>query len=67
LGSDFLWESFIVALCIFVLDLDPSNSEFGLRFNDFSWKPSFALELGRISIPLGSLGLTIQIRRHSIS
>jgi hypothetical protein len=34
---------------------------------DFGWKPSFVLELGRISIPLDSLGLMLQIRRHSIS
>jgi hypothetical protein len=60
------WESWIVALCIFVLDLDPTNSEFGLRLKDFGWKPSFVLELGIISIPLNSLGLRLQIRRHSI-
>jgi hypothetical protein len=28
------WESWIVASCIFVLDLDPPNSEFGLRLKD---------------------------------
>jgi hypothetical protein len=50
-----------------VLDLDSSNYEFGLRLKDFRWKPSFVLELGRISIPLDSLGLRLQIRRHSIS
>jgi hypothetical protein len=50
-----------------VLDLDPPNFEFGLRLKDFGWKPSFVLELGRISIPLDSLGLMLQIRRHSIS
>jgi hypothetical protein len=61
------WESWIVASCIFVLDVDPPNSEFGLRLKDFGWKPSFVLELGRISIPLDSLGLRLQIRRHSIS
>jgi hypothetical protein len=62
-----LWESWIVASFIFVLDLDSSNYEFGLRLKDFRWKPSFVLELGRISIPLDSLGLRLQIRRHSIS
>jgi hypothetical protein len=66
LGSDLLVGSWIVALCIFVLDHDPSNSEFGLRLKDFSWKPSFVLELGRISIPLDSVGLRLQIRRYSI-
>jgi hypothetical protein len=30
LGLDLLVGSWIVALCIFVLDHDPSNSEFGL-------------------------------------
>jgi hypothetical protein len=33
--------SWIVALCIFVLDHDPSNSEFGLRLRDFGWNPNF--------------------------
>jgi hypothetical protein len=27
----------IVASCIFVLDLDPPNFEFGLRLKDFGW------------------------------
>jgi hypothetical protein len=49
-----------------VFDLDLPNSEFGLRLKDFGWKPSLVLELGRISIPLDSLGLRLQIRRHSI-
>jgi hypothetical protein len=61
------WESWIVASCMFVLDLDPPNSEFGLRLKDFGRKPSFVLELSRISIPLDSLGLRLQIHRHSIS
>jgi hypothetical protein len=56
-----------VASCIFVLDLDPPNSKFSLRLKEFGWKPSFVLELGRISISLDSLGLRLQIRRHSIS
>jgi hypothetical protein len=34
-------ESWIVASCIFVLDHDLSNSEFGLRLKDFGWNPSF--------------------------
>jgi hypothetical protein len=61
------WGSWIVALCIFVLDHDPSNSEFGLWLKDFGWKPSFVLELGRISIPLESVGLRLQIHRDNIS
>jgi hypothetical protein len=61
------WESWIVASCIFVLDRDPPNSEFGLRSKDFGWKPCFVLGLGRISVPLDSLVLRLQIRRHSIS
>jgi hypothetical protein len=47
--------------------MTPSNSEFDLRLKDFGWKPSFVFELGRVSIPLDSLGLRLQIRRHSIS
>jgi hypothetical protein len=50
-----------------VLDHDPSSSEFGLRLKDFGSKPSFVLELGRISIPLELVGLRIQNHRHSIS
>jgi hypothetical protein len=55
------------SLSIFVLDHDPSNSEFGLRLKDFGWKPSFVFELGRISILLDSMGLRLQIHRYSIS
>jgi hypothetical protein len=54
-------------LCIFVLDHDPLNSEFGLRLKDFGWNPSSLGEFGRISIPLDSVGLRLQIRRYSIS
>jgi hypothetical protein len=61
------WGSWIVALCIFVLDHDPSNSEFVLRLKDFGWKPSFFLELGRISIPLDLVGLRLQNCWDSIS
>jgi hypothetical protein len=59
------WESWIVASCIFVLDLDPPIFEFDLRLKNFGWKPSFVLELGRILIPLDSLGLRLQFRRNS--
>jgi hypothetical protein len=38
-------------MCIFVLDLDPSNFEFGLILEDFGWNPSFFVELGCDSIP----------------
>jgi hypothetical protein len=31
------WESWILASFIFVLDLDPPNSEVGLRLKDFGW------------------------------
>jgi hypothetical protein len=31
-------------VCIFVLDLDPSNSGFGLGFEDFGWNPSVLVE-----------------------
>jgi hypothetical protein len=41
-----LWGSWIDALDIFVLDLDPSNSGFGLGFEDFGWFHSFFVELG---------------------
>jgi hypothetical protein len=48
-------------MCIFVLDHDHSNSEFGLRLKDFGWKPSSLCELGRFLIPLDSVGLRLQI------
>jgi hypothetical protein len=57
----------IDVLCIFVLDLDPSNARFGLRFADFGWNPRVLLELGRILIPLVSVGLRLQIHRNRIS
>jgi hypothetical protein len=41
-----LWGSWIDALRIFVADLDPSNSGFGLGFEDFGWNPTFLVELG---------------------
>jgi hypothetical protein len=50
-----------------VLDLDPQNSEFALRLKNFGWKPSIIFELGRISIPLDSVGLRLQICRYIIS
>jgi hypothetical protein len=48
------------------LVLIPSNSGFGLQLKDFGWHPSSLCELGRISIPLDSVGLRLQIRRYSI-
>jgi hypothetical protein len=35
------WESWIVALYIFVLDLDPLDTEFGPRLKDFGWNLGF--------------------------
>jgi hypothetical protein len=43
LGLNFWWESWIVASCIFVLDLEPPNFEFGLRLKDFGWVLGFWL------------------------
>jgi hypothetical protein len=40
-GFGFVGGSWIVASCIFVLDHDPSNSEFDPRLKDFGWNPSF--------------------------
>jgi hypothetical protein len=37
------WESWIVASCIFVLDLDPPNYEFGLQLKVFGWNLGFWL------------------------
>jgi hypothetical protein len=34
---------------------------------NFGWKPSFVLELGRISIPLDSVDLRLRIHRYIIS
>jgi hypothetical protein len=45
------WESWIVASCIFVLDLDPPNSEFGHRLKDFGWTLGFWLCLVAIRFP----------------
>jgi hypothetical protein len=58
---------FATVLCILVLDLNPSNAEFGLQLVDFSWNPSFLVELSRILIPLVSVDFRIQILRYSIS
>jgi hypothetical protein len=61
-----LWGSWIDALCIFVLDLDPSNSRFDLRFQDFGWNPGFLVELGLWSIPSVLIGLRLQVFGYSI-
>jgi hypothetical protein len=45
------WESWIVAWCIFVLDLDPPNSEFGLRLKNFGWNLGFWLSSVVIRFP----------------
>jgi hypothetical protein len=44
-------ESRIHILCIFVVNLDPSNSGFCLRFEGFVLNPSFLVELDSFSIP----------------
>jgi hypothetical protein len=46
---------------MFVLDLDTSNSELALRFEDFSWNPSFLVELGCDSIPGNLVCLRSQV------
>jgi hypothetical protein len=46
------WESWIVALCIFVLDLDSLNFKFGLRLKDFGWSLSFWLSSVAIRFPM---------------
>jgi hypothetical protein len=61
-----LWGSWIDVLCIFVLDIDPSNSGFGLRFEDFGWNLNFFIELGSLSIPGDLSGLRPQVSRHII-
>jgi hypothetical protein len=38
--SGFLRESWVSALCLFVDDLDSSNTGFGLRFVDFQMNSS---------------------------
>jgi hypothetical protein len=45
------WESWIVDSCIFVLDLDPPNSEFVPRLNDFGWNLGFWLSSVAIRFP----------------
>jgi hypothetical protein len=54
-------------LCIFVLDLDPPISDFGLRLKDFSWNPSFMVELSCDSIPSDLVCLRSPDLEHSIS
>jgi hypothetical protein len=61
------WGSWIVVSCIFVLDHDPSNSEFGLRLKDFGWNPSYLVELGCDSIPDDLVHLRSQVLGYSIS
>jgi hypothetical protein len=61
------WGSWIVASCIFVLDHDPSNSEFGIGLKDFGWNPSFLVELGCDSIPGDLVRLRSQVLGHNIS
>jgi hypothetical protein len=53
--------SWIDALCIFVLDHDPSISGFGLRLKDSGWNPSFLVELGCDSIPGDLVRLRAQV------
>jgi hypothetical protein len=53
-------------LCIFVLDLVPSNIGFGLRFKDFSWNPSLVLQLGCDSISGILVDLRLHVFGHSI-
>jgi hypothetical protein len=65
--SDFFEEIMggcIVHLCVWCWLLKRLDC---LRFASFGWNPSFLVELGRISIPLISVDLRLQIRRYSIS
>jgi hypothetical protein len=62
-----MWGSWVDALRIFVLDLDPSNSGFGLGFVDFGWNPNFLAELGGDSIPGVVVRLRTQVLGYSIS
>jgi hypothetical protein len=61
-----LWRSWIYVSYIFVLDLDSSNSEFGLRLKEFFWKPSSLCELGRTLIPDDLVVLRLQFLGHRI-
>jgi hypothetical protein len=45
------WGSWIVASCIFVLDLNPPNSEFSLRLKDFGRTLGFRLSSVAIRFP----------------
>jgi hypothetical protein len=54
-------------LCIFVLDLDPSNAIFDLRVTDFGWSRRLVVELGDLSILGDLVGLRLQVFGHSIS
>jgi hypothetical protein len=62
------WESWIVASCIFVLDLDPPNSEFGPRLKDFGWNLGFGLSLVAIRfLAITSLMFTLLMTLPSFS
>jgi hypothetical protein len=62
-----LWGSWIEALRLFVLDLDPSNSGFGLGFEDFGWNLSLLVELDCDSIPGVLFRLRSQVLGYGIS
>jgi hypothetical protein len=62
----FLCEDHGYVLCIFVLDLDPSNSGFCLHFEDFAWNPGFLVELGLLSITSDLVCLRLQVFGYSI-
>jgi hypothetical protein len=49
-----------------MLDLDPSNSEFDLGFEDFGWNPRFFVELGCDSIPDDLVGSRPHVLGYSI-
>jgi hypothetical protein len=54
-------------LCIIVLNLDPSNPELALEFEDSGWNPSFLVELGCDLILNDLVCLRSQVLGYSIS
>jgi hypothetical protein len=67
LGLDLLVGIMIDVLCIFVLDLDPPISGFGLCLKNFGWNPSFLVELGCDLIPNDLIHLRSQVLGYRIS
>jgi hypothetical protein len=50
-----------------MLDLNPSNDRFGLRYVDFGWNPRLVLEVVDLSIPIDLFGSRLYGLGNNIS